>query len=62
MKKGATFASVKQILLQSTDMDAENTLDNPEKITPKESAIEANGQTLNVQIAPKTFAVYVLKK
>ena len=62
MKKGATFSSAKQILLAYPEMDAENTLDEPEKITPKESALSVEGQTLSVELQGKAFAVYILKK
>ena len=62
MKKGATFSDAKQILLQCANMDDENTLDQPEKIVPRESKLTVDGQTLRVNIGAKTFAVYVLKK
>ena len=62
MKKGATFSSAKQILLAYPEMDAENTLDEPEKITPKETALSVDGQTLSVELQGKAFAVYILKK
>jgi alpha-L-arabinofuranosidase len=42
--------------------DAENTLDNPNLITPKESSISIEGNTLNTEIGAMTFAVYKFKK
>ncbi len=62
MKKNQMFQSAKQILLAYPEMDAENTLDEPEKITPKETALNVDGQTLSVELQAKAFAVYILKK
>lgn len=62
MKKGQKFSSAKQILLAYPEMDAENTLDEPEKITPKESPLQIDGQTLSVELQAKAFAIYVIKK
>ena len=42
--------------------ELENTLDNPNLITPKESNISIEGNTLNTQIGAMTFAVYKFKK
>ena len=44
------------------NLDAENTLDNPNLITPKESSISIEGNTLNTEIGAMTFAVYKFKK
>ena len=57
--KKATEAKV--ITLTSSDPVAENTLDQPEKITPKESTAALNGNILETSIAPKSFNVYVIK-
>lgn len=62
MKKNQALASAKQILLSHSEMDDENTLDNPEKIVPVESAIAVNGQALNVELPARSFAVYIVKK
>jgi len=62
MKKSQQFQSAKQILLSHSEMDDENSLDQPEKIVPVESAIEVNGQTLSVELPATSFAVYILKK
>ena len=57
--KKATSAKV--ITLTSSDPVAENTLDNPEKITPKESNVTLNGTTIDTEVAPKSFNVFVIK-
>ena len=57
--KNATSAKV--ITLTSSDPVAENTLDNPEKITPKESNVTLSGTTIDAEVAPKSFNVFVIK-
>ncbi len=57
--KKATGAKV--ITLTSSDPVAENTLDNPEKITPKESDVTLTGTTIDTEVAPKSFNVFVIK-
>ena len=57
--KKATGAKV--ITLTSSDPVAENTLDNPEKITPKESNVTLSGTTIDTEVAPKSFNVFVIK-
>ena len=54
-------ASAKVITLTSSDPVAENTLDNPEKITPKESNVTLSGTTIDTEVAPKSFNVFVIK-
>jgi alpha-L-arabinofuranosidase len=56
------ITSARQILLHSDDLDADNTLDEPEKIVPEETSISAKGDVLNVTLKAKTFAVYIVKK
>ena len=62
VKKNQPLQSAKQILLHSDDLDAENTLDEPEKIVPQESELSLNGNTLTVDLGAKSFAVYIVKK
>ncbi len=63
-----TFKGIKALLsgklitLHSDNLDAENTLDNPNVVTPQEKAIEVSGNTLSTDIPAKTFCVYVLKR
>lgn len=62
MKKQQSLSQGKCIKLTSAEMDKENTLDNPSAIVPRESKLEVGAQSLNVEIEPNTFAVYILKK
>ncbi len=44
----------------SDDPDADNTLDEPNKIIPVGEPLEFTGDVLSTSVAAKTFAVYVL--
>ncbi|MBO5456651.1 MAG: carbohydrate binding domain-containing protein [Muribaculaceae bacterium] len=61
MKKNNKFTSCKVITLNAPNPDAENSLENPSLITPKESTMPIDGQSLQTTIAPLTFQVYILK-
>lgn len=58
--------TAKVTTLTCSDPDAENTIEEPEKITPKESTLTCkagNGSTvIEDEIAPMTFKVYRIKK
>ncbi|MCD7977197.1 MAG: carbohydrate binding domain-containing protein [Tannerellaceae bacterium] len=45
-------------LLQSYDLNANNTINQPECITPVKSSVEVDGSELNVQLLPFSFYVY----
>ncbi len=60
MKKGQAFSGGQCIKLTTTEMDADNTVDQPDRITPVESDINPDGQALETEIEPNTFAVYIL--
>ena len=49
------------IVYASENMDAENTLDNPNAVVPKENEITVSGNTLNVELAPQSFNLYTIK-
>ncbi len=55
-------ASAKVITLSSDVETAENSLDNPTKITPQEKAVTIDGNTLNTTVPASTFAVYVIQQ
>ena len=61
LKKGKSFTSGSRILLTSPDMDAENTIEQPTLIVPQEQTIRVNGQVLNADLPPYSFAVYQVK-
>lgn len=54
--------ALQQIKLESEDQDAENTLDNPDTITPQTMPLKGKGTSFNVTMAPESFAVIVLEK
>jgi len=62
LKKNQSLQSGRVIKLVSTDMDIENTLENPDVIKPIEAAISVSGQKLETEIEAKCFAIYILKK
>ena len=57
LKKGQTLKGVEAVSYHSDDLDADNTLDQPEKIVPVSVPLEFDGKTLEVTVAPKTFMV-----
>ena len=62
LKKNETLKGVKAVSYHSDDLDADNTLDEPEKIVPQTAELDFVGKALEVSVAPKTFMVYVLQK
>ena len=60
LKKKDTLAGGSVITFHSDDLDAENTLDEPDRIVPKEAQLQAEGTVVNTVIGAKTFAVYRL--
>jgi Alpha-L-arabinofuranosidase C-terminus. len=57
IKKGQ-LTSGTVTLLHSSDLDAENTLANPNTVLPQKEDIQIDGNVLNVKLGAKTFAVY----
>ncbi len=62
LKKNQKLANGECILLTSDNPDLENTIENPFAITPQESKVNIEGNVLNVDIAPNTFAIYKFTK
>ena len=60
-KKKEVLSGARCIKLSSTGMDKDNTIENPLAIIPQETSLDVNGHTLNVDLEPVTFAVYILK-
>ena len=58
LKKSAKLGNGKCIVFHSDDIDAENTLDNPNLIVPRESSISIDGNLLNTEIGAYTFTIY----
>ena len=61
LKKKEVLSGARCIKLSSTGMDKDNTIENPLAIIPQETSLDVNGHTLNVDLEPATFAVYILK-
>lgn len=60
LKRSASLGQGSCLTFHSDDPDADNTLDQPEKIIPAESAITPDGNTLRTEIGAQTFALYRL--
>lgn len=58
LKKKKLAAEADCILFHSDEPDAENSLDEPNKIVPKESKVTVDGETLNAEVGAQTFAIY----
>ena len=58
LKKSVSLVNGKCITLHSDNSDAENTLDEPNKIVPVEKDINIEKNILNTEIREMTFAIY----
>lgn len=61
MKKNAKLTSCKVITLNAPTPESENSLENQNVVSPKESILPIDGQSLSTSIPPLTFQVYILK-
>jgi len=50
-----------QTTLKSENLDQENTLDNPNAVVPTTNEIKMTGNTLEVELAPKSFSLFTIK-
>ena len=48
-------------ILKSDNLDIENTLENPTAVIPSTKEISISGNVFEVELAPKSFNVYVIK-
>ena len=62
LRKNEALKGMTAVSYHSDDLDADNTLDEPEKIVPVEVPLEFEGRNLEATVDPKTFMVYVLQK
>ena len=62
LKKNQQLGNGQSILFHAENIDAENTLENPFAIVPQEGTVAINNNQLNVDLGPKTFAIYKLTK
>lgn len=61
LKKKSEITGGRCIKLSSVEPDKDNTIEHPTAIVPRESALTVQGKSLNTEIEPNTFAVYILK-
>ena len=57
-----TVGEVRAITLDLSQYDLENTVDNPTAIEPRESTVEATGNTISTTVKGKSFVVFKVKK
>ena len=62
LKKQDVLSGGRCIKLRSADPNKDNTIEQPSAIQPQESPVSIDGQLLNVELEPNTFAVYIFKK
>ena len=58
LKKKNKLSNGKCITFHSDNLDADNTVDNPNVVLPKESSVNIEGNVFNAEIGAKTFAIY----
>ena len=62
LKKKNKLTNGKCITFHSDNLDADNTVDNPNVVLPKESSVNIEGNVFNAEIGAKTFAIYKFTK
>lgn len=62
MRRNERLTSGRCIRLSASDLYEDNTLDCPRKVVPVEEEMSVCGQSVQVEIAPNTFMIYILKK
>lgn len=61
LKKGQLFSSAKAIVLQSDDLEAENSIARPDLIKPFEIPLQVSGNVVSGSIPANTFVVVVIE-
>jgi alpha-L-arabinofuranosidase len=61
LKKNESLSDGHAILLHSTDLDKDNTLEQPSAIVPQESVATINGNVFSAELEPYTLAIYTFK-
>lgn len=62
LKKKDKLTNGKCITFHSANPDADNTVDNPNVVLPKESKVSIEGTVFNTEVGAKTFAIYKFTK
>lgn len=58
LKKQDQLVNGELITLQASELKMENTLDEPDKVTPKTTTVALSGNSLSTTIDPQTVAIY----
>ena len=61
LKKGQLFSSAKAIVLMSDDLEAENSIDHPNRIQPLEVPLQIVGNVVAGSLPAYSFAVVVVR-
>ena len=61
LRKKDVLSGVEAVSFHCDDPDAENTLDEPDKIAPQTASLDFTGKTMEAVVAPQTFMIYVIK-
>ncbi len=61
LRKKDVLSGVEAVSFHCDDPDAENTLDEPDKIVPQTASLDFTGKALETVVAPQTFMIYVIK-
>ena len=61
LKKGQQFSSAKAVVLMSTDLEAENSIDHPNRIQPFEIPLQIVNNVVAGSLPANTFAVVVIR-
>ena len=61
LKRGRLLSEGRCITLASSDMDSDNSLENPDIIIPVESILDVSSETLSVTVPAQSFSVYIVK-
>lgn len=61
LKKGQLFSSAKAIVLMSDDLEAENSIDHPNRIQPLEVPLQIVGNVVAGSLPANSFAVVVIR-
>ncbi len=62
LKKREVLRGVEAVSYHSDDLDADNTLEEPERIVPVTLPLDFEGKALETTVGPRTFMVYVLSR
>jgi len=62
LKKAETVKAIKSIVYTSPDPDADNTLDDPEAITPRQRMFFGEGKAIKATVDPMSFNIFVFER